>query len=81
MKAEHIKQVLVNDRHEMTDEDFTTTLGFYAQALLSEQAELLTDLLEYMDNRADADGDSEGFTPNTEMSFKVRIEEALEKIK
>ena len=81
MRTEHIKQVLVNDRHEMTDEDFTTTLGFYAQALLSEQAELLTELLEYMDDRACADGDSEGFTPNKEMSFQIRIEEVLKKLK
>lgn len=38
--------------------------------------ELLEDLLEYMESRADADNEG----PNKEMGFQIRIEEALAKI-
>lgn len=32
---------------------------------------------EYFDNRADADGDSEGFHPNKEMNLLTEVREAL----
>jgi hypothetical protein len=40
-------------------------------------SQLLSDLDEYMGNRADADGDSEGFHPNKEMQLQSAIGRAL----
>jgi hypothetical protein len=40
-------------------------------------SQLLSDLDEYMGNRADADGDSEGFHPNKEMQLQGAIAQAL----
>ena len=34
---------------------------------------------DYFDNRADADGDSEGFHPNKEMNLLTEVREALGK--
>jgi len=35
--------------------------------------DLINDLIEYFDKRADADGDSEGFHPNEEMQLVSRL--------
>lgn len=35
--------------------------------------DLLNDLIEYFENKADADGDSEGIYPNKEMQLLTRI--------
>lgn len=35
---------------------------------------------EYLDNRADADGDSEGFRPNAEMSLLIEVRAALSRV-
>lgn len=43
----------------------------------SELIDLLQRLHEYMSNRADSDGDSEGYRPNEEMSFKIDIDDML----
>lgn len=44
----------------------------------TEQLEnLLTDLLDYFDQRADADHDGDGFVANEEMRIMMRIEEEL----
>ncbi len=40
--------------------------------------EALTQACEYFDDRADADGDSEGFHPNKEMQLQMLCEAALE---
>jgi len=40
--------------------------------------EALAQAAEYFDNRADADGDSEGFHPNEEMKLQMLCESALE---
>lgn len=42
-----------------------------------ELVDLLIELKEYMDDRADADGDSEGFHPNKEMTLSIEISDAL----
>jgi ElaB/YqjD/DUF883 family membrane-anchored ribosome-binding protein len=42
--------------------------------------QLLDDLEEYMDDKADADGDSEGMHHNKEMQFLVEIEQIRQKI-
>ena len=42
---------------------------------------LLTSIWEYMDNKADDEGDSEHLRPNEEMWFKTQIDELLEKLK
>lgn len=39
--------------------------------------QLLDELDEYMGDRADADGDSEGFYPNAEMRLQGSIKQAL----
>lgn len=39
--------------------------------------DLLERLHEYMDNRSDADGDSEGHHPNEEMSLMIEIDDML----
>ena len=39
--------------------------------------DLLTRLLEYMEAREDADGDSEGIYPNQEMQFAIEIRDVL----
>lgn len=49
--------------------------------LKDQTVDLLTSLWEYMDNRADVEGDSEHLRPNEEMRFKTQIDELLEKLK
>ena len=44
-----------------------------------ELIDLLIELDEYFDDKADADGSSEGYTPNKEMRFLVKIRQYLEK--
>jgi hypothetical protein len=44
-----------------------------------ELIDLLVELEDYFDNRADADGSSEGYTPNKEMQFLVAIRLILDK--
>lgn len=43
--------------------------------------DLLTELLEYMEDRQDADHDGDNFVPNKEMSLAVDIQQALFQIK
>lgn len=43
----------------------------------SELIDLLQRLHEYMDDRSDADGDSEGYRPNEEMSLMIEIDDML----
>jgi hypothetical protein len=43
----------------------------------AELIDLLVRLHDYMDSRSDADGDSEGYRPNEEMSFAVEISDML----
>ena len=50
-------------------------------SLKDQTIDLLTSLWEYMDSRADVEGDSEHLRPNEEMSFKTQIDELLEKLK
>ncbi len=45
-----------------------------------ELVDLLHRLYEYMYSRSDADGDSEGFHPNEEMSFSSEISDMLYKL-
>jgi hypothetical protein len=45
-----------------------------------ELIDLLHRLHEYMENRSDADGDSEGYRPNEEMSLSVEISDMLYKL-
>ena len=42
--------------------------------------DLLNELLEYMEDRADADHDGDNFVPNKEMKFQIEIEQALHQI-
>ena len=44
-----------------------------------ELIDLLVELEDYFDDKADADGSSEGYTPNKEMRFLVKIRQYLEK--
>jgi hypothetical protein len=53
----------------------------FEQSIKNETIDLLTSLWEYMDNRADVEGDSEHLRPNEEMKFKTQIDELLEKLK
>lgn len=39
--------------------------------------DLLTELLEYFEDRQDADHDGESFVPNREMKFATEIQQAL----
>lgn len=43
--------------------------------------DLLTELLEYMEDRQDADHDGDGFVPNAEMKLATEINQALVQIK
>jgi hypothetical protein len=43
----------------------------------AELIDLLVRLHDYMDDRSDADGDSEGYRPNEEGSFAVEISDML----
>jgi hypothetical protein len=45
--------------------------------LTPDQHEILTQILEYMVDRQDADGDSEGFYPNEEMQLASALMEAF----
>jgi hypothetical protein len=40
-------------------------------------SQLLSDVWEFVDGQADADGDCEGFTPNTAMRLQLATEQAL----
>lgn len=44
---------------------------------LDAMEDLLLDLRDYFDQRADADCDQDGFIPNEEMSIMLRIDEVL----
>lgn len=57
----------------------TNTTADLVAALERAEAELL-ECAEYFDQRADADGDSEGFNPNREMVMHQSVSEALERI-
>jgi hypothetical protein len=43
----------------------------------TELMSLLYDLKDYMEDRADAEGDSEGMRPNKEMTFLTKINDML----
>lgn len=63
----------------MTDRDIEQSIK--NRKLKDESIDLLTSIWEYMDSRADVEGDSEHLRPNEEMSFKTQIDELLEKLK
>ncbi len=56
-----------------------STLRSQAEALREAEVHLV-DCSEYLDGLADADGDSEGFHPNREMTLKSGVDRALEMI-
>ena len=49
-----------------------------SREVLNDIIEALTQCAEYLEPRMDADGDSEGFHPNTEMQLYTLCEQALE---
>ena len=63
----------------MTDRDIEQSIK--NRKLKDESIDLLTSIWEYMDSRADVEGDSEHLRPNEEMSFKTQIDKLLEKLK
>jgi hypothetical protein len=63
----------------MTDRDIEQSIK--NRQIKDEAIDLLTCIWEYMDNRADVEGDSEHLKPNEEMKFKTQIDELLEKLK